>query len=318
MITSVGIVLANQTNELIEQITNSETTETTATSEEDDTSETTETTATSEEDDTSETFTNFIDDAEEWFSGFGIDVNFRDLISRVREDITNTENVQSIFGATTSAAKGLVHLLAGLLFTFYLVADGPKFRRLVLSSLSRKHRAIVLNIWDLAINKTGGYIYSRAALSVISAVFHYIAFAILDMPSPLTLAVWVGIVSQFIPAVGTYIAGIMPILVALLESPRTGLWAFIIIVLYQQIENYFFAPRITARTMQLHVAVAFGAVIVGITLLGVVGAFLALPFAATLQAWLSSWHAARTHQLDSLVEQAKNGKEQEKTESKPA
>ena len=69
-------------------------------------------------------------------------------------------------------------------------------------------------------------------------------------------------------------------------SPVFPLWLIVIgfIVVYQQIENYFFAPRITARTMELHPAVAFGAALAGASLLGFVGAILALPGAAMLQA----------------------------------
>ncbi|MDE0268715.1 MAG: AI-2E family transporter [Acidimicrobiaceae bacterium] len=234
---------------------------------------------------------------------FNLDVSF----DKLRERLINTDNMQTlaeqlgpgIFDATVSITKILVHVLAGLLFTFYLVADGPKLRRLIVSSLDPAYKTMLLNIWDLAINKTGGYIYSRMALSAISSIFHWIAFIVLDVPSPLTLALWVGIISQFIPAVGTYIAGVMPIIVTLLdnpEHPQTALWTLIVVVLYQQVENYVFAPRVTAHTMKLHVAVAFGSVFVGITLLGVVGAFLSLPCAATLQAWLSSWHAARNKQ----------------------
>jgi predicted PurR-regulated permease PerM len=60
-------------------------------------------------------------------------------------------------------------------------------------------------------------------------------------------------------------------------------------VIYQQVENYFFAPRITARTMEMHAAIAFGAALGGAALLGVVGAILALPAAAMTQALISEW-----------------------------
>ena len=95
--------------------------------------------------------------------------------------------------------------------------------------------------------------------------------------------------SQFIPAIGAYVAGVLPVLVALLHDPRTGLWILIVIVVYQQLENYLLSPRITAHSMEIHVALAFGAVIAGTALLGIVGAFLALPVAATAQAFTTSW-----------------------------
>ena len=162
-----------------------------------------------------------------------------------------------------------------------------------------RDRKRVLEIWDIAIAKTGGYIASRAILALIAALVHWAAFVIIGMPSSLALAIWVGVISQFIPVVGTYIAGVLPLLVGLLDEPKTGVWALIVIIVYQQLENYIFAPRITAQTMQIHVAVAFGAVIAGNAILGIIGALLALPFAATLQSIVSA--AAERHDIDEEI-----------------
>ena len=201
------------------------------------------------------------------------------------------------FGATV--VNILFQLFTIGLFSFYLVAEGPKLRRSVCSLLPAHRQKRVLEIWDIAIAKTGGYIASRAILALIAALVHWAAFAIIVMPSSLALAIWVGVISQFIPVVGTYIAGVLPLLVGLLDEPRTGISALIVIIVYQQLENYIFAPRITAQTMQIHVAVAFGAVIAGNAILGIVGALLALPFAATLQSIVSA--AAERHDIDEEI-----------------
>jgi predicted PurR-regulated permease PerM len=176
-----------------------------------------------------------------------------------------------------------------LLFTFYLVAEGPKLRRTICSFLRPARQRMVLEVWDLAIEKTGGYIYSRTILAVLSSTAHWIAFQIIDVPFPLPLALWVGVISQFIPVIGTYFAGALPVVIGLLDEPRTGLAVLVVIIIYQQIENYLFAPKVTAHTMHIHVAVAFGSVLAGAALLGVVGALLALPFAATAQAFISGF-----------------------------
>jgi predicted PurR-regulated permease PerM len=126
-------------------------------------------------------------------------------------------------------------------------------------------------------------------LALLSAFFHWIAFRIIGIDNPEVLALWVGVISQFVPVVGTYLAGILPVLVALADSPYKALWVLVFVVVYQQIENYVFAPRISARTMHLHPAIAFGGVIVGAALLGPIGAILALPVAATVQAFVSSY-----------------------------
>ena len=74
----------------------------------------------------------------------------------------------------------------------------------------------------------------------------------------------------------------------------------IVIVVYQQLENYLLSPRITAHTMSIHAAVAFGSVIAGAALLGIVGALLAIPVAATTQAVVAS--VAQRHDVaDELI-----------------
>jgi predicted PurR-regulated permease PerM len=179
------------------------------------------------------------------------------------------------------AALGvLFQALAVIRVTVCLVAAGPRLP---------DRQASVLQGWELAITKTGGYLYSRALLALISTFFHWVAFQAIGTQAPIALAVWVGLVSQFLPVVGTYLAGILPALVTFLDSPLRALVVVIVIVLYQQVENYLFAPRITARTMEVHPALAFGAALGGASLLGVVGAILALPAAAMVQAIASNW-----------------------------
>ena len=167
-----------------------------------------------------------------------------------------------------------------LLFTFYLVADGPRLRRSVCSRLTPARQRRVLDTWELAIDKTGGYLYSRALLAGASAFVHWIAFQSIGTTAPVALAVWVGLVSQFIPVIGTYIAGVLPVVLTFIDSPFDALLVLVVIVLYQQFENFVVAPRVTAKTMEIHPAVSFGAAIAGAALLGPVGAILALPVAA--------------------------------------
>ena len=229
---------------------------------------------------------------EEFVEGGGIE----DLAGRFADDILN-------LGATI--LNIVFQGFTVLLFTYYLVAEGPKLRRTVCGFLEPDRQEQVLTIWDLAIEKTGGYIYSRTILAVISAAFHWIAFEIIEVPFPLPLALFVGVISQFIPVIGTYIAGALPVLIATLDQPSKGLWVLLVVVIYQQVENYIFAPRVTAHTMEIHVAVAFGAVLAGAALLGVVGALLALPFAATVQAFASTYIGHHEVKEETLARSAK-------------
>jgi len=200
-----------------------------------------------------------------------------------------TNQQDRVVSLSLGALSGLLQILSVTLFTFYLISDGPRLRRALCSRLPVKQQRVVLTVFDLAIAKTGGYIYSRALLAVISAIFHWVVFQAIGTPAPIALAIWVGLVSQFLPVVGTYLAGVLPILLAFLDSPIKALIVIIFIAVYQQLENFVLAPRITARTLELHAAVAFGAAIAGGAVLGPIGAVLALPFAAMVQGFVSDW-----------------------------
>ncbi len=157
------------------------------------------------------------------------------------------------------------------------------------SYLPPKHQETVLRTWEVGIEKTGAYLYSRLLLAIFSGVATFIVLTALGVPFAVPLAVWMGLVSQFIPTIGTYIAMALPLLVAVVQSPVDALILLVFFTLYQQIENYLLSPRITARTMQLHPAVAFGCAIAGASISGIVGAFLALPLAAIVQALGSTY-----------------------------
>lgn len=236
----------------------------------------------------------YVQDIEDWINErFDTDVEFDDLIDELRDPQGSARQfAEDIAGNVVTfslAALGVIfQVFTVLLFTFYLVADGPRLRRAICSVLVEERQRRVLQTWELAIEKTGGYLYSRVLLAGLSAAAHWIALTIIGAPYPLALALWVGVVSQFIPVVGTYLAGALAVLIALLNEPIDGLWVLAFVVFYQQVENYLFAPRVTAHTLRIHPAVAFGCVLAGAGLLGPVGALLALPAAAVVQAFVST------------------------------
>ena len=106
-----------------------------------------------------------------------------------------------------SVLGGVFQAFTVALFTFYLVADGPRLRRTICSTLRPERHREVLRAWELAIDRTGGYIYSRTLLAGLSAAATWIALTIIGVPYALPLALWVGVISQFVPVVGAYRGG---------------------------------------------------------------------------------------------------------------
>jgi len=239
-----------------------------------------------------DTFNANIDPAE-------VNASIADPKGPVQKFIKNQQG--KVISLSVNALGASLQLLTIVLFTFYFVADGPRLRRVICSRLPEDKQRAVLRTWDLAIAKTGGYLYSRALLALVSAFFHWIAFQAIGTPAPIAMALWVGIVSQFLPVVGTYLAGVLPLLLTFFDSPIKALLVVGFVLVYQQLENYLISPRITARTLHVHAAVAFGSAIVGGAILGPVGAVLALPAAAMAQALIGSWGPRHDVVDDDLV-----------------
>ncbi|MET7684148.1 AI-2E family transporter [Streptomyces sp. NPDC005423] len=241
-----------------------------------------------------EEFPAYLDSVINW-----VNIHFRTDLRRVdiqkgllhsdwlRKYVQNSAS--GVLDVSTQVLGGLFQLLTIVLFSFYFAADGPRLRRALCSVLPPARQAEVLRAWEIAVDKTGGYLYSRGLMALVSGVAHYVLLQALGIPYAPVLAVWVGLVSQFIPTIGTYLAGALPMLVAFTVDPWYALWVLIFVVVYQQFENYMLQPKLTAKTVDIHPAVAFGSVVAGTALLGAVGALISIPAVATLQAFLGAY-----------------------------
>ncbi|MGV1007950.1 MAG: AI-2E family transporter [Dermatophilaceae bacterium] len=190
-----------------------------------------------------------------------------------------------VLGFIVSVLGAFFGLFTFLLFTFYFSADGPRLRRWVASLFPTSRQSVVVTVWSLAIEKAGGYVAARVVLAAINGATTSLFLLIIGMPYWLVLGIWTGVVAQFVPTVGTYIAIMLPTLVGLLgPSPLQGVLALAWGVAYQQVENLTIEPQISAKAVNLHPAVSFASVMFGAALFGAAGAMLAVPAAAFILA----------------------------------
>jgi predicted PurR-regulated permease PerM len=243
-----------------------------------------------------------IEDIVEWVNRtFDTDLDYRSLLDSLNISPAQIANIAGdlglgVLGLITTAVGLIFNIFTMLLFAFYLAADGHRLRRTVASWLPPSRQRVFLRVWEISSEKAGGYVISRGVLAVISATAHSIFFAIVGVPYWLPLGLWVGLVSQFIPTIGTYLAGALPIIIALVGGDLVAAALILgFVLVYQQVENYFLAPRITQTTLQVHSAVAFGSVVVGGALFGAVGALLAIPVVAIILAVMDTY--ARPYEL---------------------
>ena len=174
------------------------------------------------------------------------------------------QHAGDVLGAVGSLLGAVFGLLTVGLFTFYLTANGPQVRRALLSRMPPERQQRLLWAYNTAIEKTGGYLYSNLLLTLINGGLMLITLLLLGVPYALPLALFEGVVAEFIPIVGTYVAGAVPVLVALASlGPGPALIVLAEVLVYQQVENYLLSPRISQQTMKLNAGLAFGAAMAG-------------------------------------------------------
>lgn len=201
-----------------------------------------------------------------------------------------TEQATDIAG---SLAGGILAVFVGvvgavfdfvtvLVFSFYFSADSPRIKRWIASWLKPARQVVFIKVWDISVQKAGGFVISKLALATLSAAFHSAFFYLIDIPYWLPMGIFAGVVSQFIPTIGTYIGVALPALFAVFTEPIDVLWIVLFATVYQQIENYVFTPRISNKTMDINSGVALASVFIGAALFGPIGAIIGIPLAAII------------------------------------
>lgn len=210
-----------------------------------------------------------------------------------------------LLGALSSGIGLVFSAMTIALFTFYFAADHIRIQRLTLSMFSPATQERLGWTWDKAVEQTGGYFYSRVILMGINALGFFFTLVLVGMPVTvsLPLAIIAAFISVFIPAVGTYIGGAIPVMLTLAFQgvvPAVIVLGYVLI--YQQLENYWLSPKLSAKTMELNGGVSFGAAIAGGAIAGPMGAFMALPIAALITSFLSHYRTAHEVTYKSMYE----------------
>lgn len=181
------------------------------------------------------------------------------------------------------SAFGAVTLVFSVVFlTLFGLIDEPRWRNWIGSLLYRDKRERYLRVTDRIIRTTSRYMLGNLAISVICGTVYGLTALILGLPYPLALAVIAGIL-DLVPNVGATIAGIIIGIVALSVGLEALIVFLIVIVVYQQIENYILQPTIIGKAAQLSGFTVLASVLAFGALFGLIGAIIGVPIAAGLQ-----------------------------------
>ena len=194
--------------------------------------------------------------------------------------------VQRFLGALAST-------LTVLVLAVYFMADMPRLRRGVAGLFPRRRRRRVTEIVDVVVDKVGAYMIGNLIISLFAGAATFACLELVRVPFALPLAVTVAL-TDLIPMVGATLGAVICVGVSALAA---GIWPQAVVVLvffvaYQQLENYLIAPRVLRNTVDLPAVAVLLVALVGGTVMGLIGAVMAIPVAATVKVVLSPRVAA--------------------------
>lgn len=188
----------------------------------------------------------------------------------------------TILGVAGSVLATIFNTITVLVLTIYFSLSFTKIREGSLRLIPKSRRERVQSIMDPVLTKIGGYIAGNVVISIVAGVISFTFLAITGVPFPVALALWVAI-ADLIPLVGATLGAVPAVIVAFFDSPATGIATLAFFVVYQQVENYFIAPRVMTKAVDLSPAAVLVAALSGGALLGMAGVLMAIPAAAALK-----------------------------------
>jgi predicted PurR-regulated permease PerM len=207
------------------------------------------------------------------------------IVSHLQKGLTGN-GLSSITSGVVGAGKVVLGAISGLVIvvalTIYFLADLPRVTATCYRLVPHSRRARAGLLIDEVLARVGGYVLGNILTSVIAAVGTLIWLLIWGVPYPLLLSVFVGFM-DLIPIVGSTIAGIIVSLVALTVSLPVALATGGFYLVYRQAEDYLITPKIMRATVNVSGLVTIIAVVIGGTLLGIIGALIAIPIAAAIK-----------------------------------
>jgi predicted PurR-regulated permease PerM len=200
-------------------------------------------------------------------------------------------------GALVKIGAGLLSslfaLITILILSIFLVSRGPVWVERAVASRPPDQAAALRSALRRIADAVSAYVGGAIAQAAVAGVIAFIVLSLLGVPAPLALALVIAIL-DLIPLVGATLgAAIVTIVTLFHDFPTDTIIWVVFAIAYQQFENYVVQPRIQSRAVDLDPFIIVVAALFGGTLLGIVGALVAIPTAAAIQIAIREWLAYR-------------------------
>lgn len=204
------------------------------------------------------------------------------------------------FSIAKEVGNALAAIVTILTLTILLLAEGPRLVAAVGRQIPPKYADRAARVGRECARSVSGYMAGNLLISVVAGTMSFTFLTIADVPFAGVLAVWVAL-TDLIPLVGAVLGAAVTVLIAFIDSPGVGIAALIFFLLYQVFENNVLQVGVMSRTVKLDPLSVLIAMLLGIELLGFVGAFVAIPFAGILQVVIRDLWGARQLRLQTVA-----------------
>jgi predicted PurR-regulated permease PerM len=189
---------------------------------------------------------------------------------------------ETAIGLLTGVGAAIFGVVATFVIGFYYLMEKNLIKRLLLAQLVPDTQERINAIWNDVESKVGGWLRGQLILCVIIGVSAGCFYGLIGLRFWLLLAVFAGI-TEIVPIIGPWIGGIPAFAIALLDSWQKAIAVAVFLMLLQLVENSILVPRVMKGAIGLSPLTVFLAVLAGTEFMGLIGALLAIPFAAALQ-----------------------------------
>lgn len=208
-----------------------------------------------------------------------------DALSNAGAYLGDSSNWPKMLGGVVqvglSIFNGFFGALIVIILSLYFMASMESFKRWLYGLVAASKRDKFSDIAEQIASSVGRYVMSQVTIGIIQSVLVFILLTMTGVPYALVIS-FIAFLLALIPLVGSVTSAIIASLVALSVSPTTALIVAVVYVIYMQIEAYVITPRIMSRAVEVPGAVVVVAALAGGALLGVLGALVAIPIAASI------------------------------------
>jgi predicted PurR-regulated permease PerM len=218
---------------------------------------------------------------------FGQEPDFRLDAEQVRQWLSAGENRQvatryltGLRSVTTSLISGIIVFVIGPIMAFYLLVDLPRLHRGVMALVPPGRREEVRGLMDRIGQAVGGFFRGQLLVALFVGVASSIGLWAIGLPFWLLVGMVAG-VFNLVPLIGPFIGGGLAVVIALVSGqPLKALWAALVLLAVQQIDNHLISPNVMSRTVQLHPVVVMLALLAGASFAGLFGMLVIVPLVA--------------------------------------